>query len=349
MKIALDARMIRHSGIGTYTRGILKPLMKVPDFEWILFGNPEKLSGFQAKTVEADFPIYSVREQMLYPGLLRREKPDVFHVPHYNAPILWGGPMVVNIHDLIHLRFPPSRAAYLYARGLLHAVCRRARIILAISEHTRRDLIEVLGADERKIRMTVPGVDSEFFEPAPPSPVEGPYVLYVGNVRPVKNVEVLLKAFREARRRSPDMALVVAGRDFMPQVTREYRNDPGVRFMEEIPFDQLRGLYAGARMFVFPSLYEGFGLPPLEAMACGTPVICSNASSLPEVTGDAAVSFDPRNAGELTDAMVRLWKDDAERRKLSEKGRLRAKAFTWERCAQQLASAYREAVSGGPR
>lgn len=345
MKVAFDARMVRHSGIGTYTRGILNVLLKDTDFDWTLFGDPEKLAAFPARKVAARFPIYSLREQLFFPGLLAKEKPDLVHIPHYNAPLAWRGPMVVNIHDLIHLRFPPSRAAYLYAKTVLKAVCRRARIVLTISEHTKKDLVEVLGADERKIRMTIPGVDPEFFETAPRAERQEPYLLYVGNVRPVKNVAVLLEAFREARRRAPDMALVVAGKDFMPETTRAYRNEPGLRFLGELPHGRLRGLYAGARMFVFPSLYEGFGLPPLEAMAAGVPVVCSKATSLPEVTGDAAVLFDPRNASELTSILVRLWKDDAERGKMAEKGRMRAREFTWERCAEQVASAYREALA----
>src|SRR5205085_395082 len=134
---------------------------------WTLFGDPGKLLEFPARKISADFPIYSVREQLLFPRLLRKAAPNLVHIPHYNAPLAWHGPMVVNIHDLIHLRFPPSRAAYLYARTVLKAACRRARIILVISEHTKKDLIEVLGADERKIRMTIPGVDPEFFEAAP--------------------------------------------------------------------------------------------------------------------------------------------------------------------------------------
>ncbi|OGR83095.1 MAG: hypothetical protein A2901_02635 [Elusimicrobia bacterium RIFCSPLOWO2_01_FULL_54_10] len=343
MKIGFDARMINHSGIGTYSRAILKILTQDPALDFTVFGDLNKLANYPARKVLADFPIYSVKEQIFFPRLLSKNPVDVFHVPHYNAPLGYSGNLAVTVHDLIHLKYPPSKLAYLYARGMFEAVLRKAKRVIVDSLHTKNDILELIGIPEDKIRVVYPGVDEDF-SPAT-SNTQEPYILYVGNFKPTKNVGVLVEAFLQARRKIPELRLILAGKDFMPEATRLHSQAPGVTVAGEVNKPKLLDLYRGARIFVFPSLYEGFGLPPLEAMACGTPVICSNAASLPEAVGDAAMKFDPHDPLPLSELIFGLWKDEAKRKELSQKGLARAAGFTWKKCAQQIQAVYAECAT----
>lgn len=351
--IGFDARMIRHSGIGTYSRGILKRLTQNPEFDFTLFGNLDKIAEYDSKKVLADFPIYSIREQFSFPVLLAAHKIPILHVPHYNASLGYGGKLIVTVHDLIHLKFPPSRPAYFYARTMIEAVTRKAKIVLTVSQNTRRDLIEILGTPEKKIRVVYPGVNApnnnirgQAPAPNPAAAASGaqrdPYLLYVGNVRPTKNIRTLVEAFLSAQKDAKDLRLVLAGKESTPEYSAQFKDRPGIEFLGEVAERDLQGLYLGARVFVFPSLYEGFGLPPLEAMSLGVPVICSNAASLPEAVGDAALTFDPKDAGALADAIKTLWKSDGERQRLISKGFEQVKKFSWNQCAQETSRAYQE-------
>lgn len=332
--------MILHSGIGTYIRSTLKILTQNEDLDFTLFGDIPKIANYPAKKVLANFPIYSVREQVFFPLLLSRNPVNMLHVPHYNAPLGFKGNLAVTVHDLIHLRYPPSGLAYLYARGMFQAVLKKARVVMADSEHTKRDILELIGIPEKKIRVIYPGVDEDFT----PGPAIGepPYILYAGNLKPTKNVGILLDAFRLARAKIPELRLVLIGKNFMPDAAKEYSREPGIHLEGEVSRPKLIDFYRNARIFVFPSLYEGFGLPPLEAMACGAPVVCSNAASLPEVVGQAAATFDPGNVGELSEILVELWNDDKSRGDLSKKGLERAKQFTWKKCADGIQKVYAE-------
>lgn len=338
MKIGFDARMILHSGIGTYIRSALNILTQNEDLDFTLFGDIPKIAHYPARKVLANFPIYSVREQVFFPLLLSRNPVDLLHVPHYNAPLGFKGNLAVTVHDLIHLRYPPSGLAYLYARGMFQAVLKKAKVVMADSEHTKRDILELIGIPEKKIRVVYPGVDKDF-TPGPSSG-EPPYIFYAGNLKPTKNVGTLVEAFRLARAKIPELRLVLVGKSFSTDDSRRYSQEPGVQLEGEVNRLKLIDFYRNARIFVFPSLYEGFGLPPLEAMACGTPVACSNAASLPEVVGQAAVTFDPANVGELSEILAELWNDDKSRGELSKKGLERARQFTWKKCADGIQKAY---------
>ena len=344
IRLGFDARMIRHSGIGTYIRSVLPRILKEDGLDVTLYGDLGRLADYSARKVLAPFPIYSLREQIFFPVLLRRDRPDLFHSPHYNAPLGCPGRLIVTIHDLIHLRFPPSRTAYLYARGMIEAVSRKARVVITDSWNTLRDLTAVVGVPEKKIRVISPGVDAALFSASapPPDPDAPPYILYVGNVRPAKNVMTLIEAFLRVKPRLGECRLVIAGKNTMEEATRPYSSREDIRFLGEVPPSSLPGLYRNARLFVFPSLYEGFGLPPLEAMASGTPVISSNAASLPEAVGDAALLFDPGNSGELAEKIAVLWNDAGLREDLVKKGRSRVEHFTWERTAEDILKVYRE-------
>jgi glycosyltransferase involved in cell wall biosynthesis len=339
IKINFDARMLLYSGIGTYTREILARLTNDPAFDFTLFGLPEKMDRFSCKKFKADFPIYSIKEQFLFPLILSKHPADLTHIPHYNAPLGCGQKMAVTIHDVIHLRFPPSRAAYLYARVMLEAVTRRARVILTDSEYTKKDLLELIRADESKIRVIPLAAGPQF---SPSDAIRDNTVLYVGNLKPHKNILTLLRAFTKANAREKAMKLVLAGHNFMPEETRAFQGLSDIVFLDNTNLGELVELYRKARIFVFPSLYEGFGLPPLEAMASGTPVICSNATSLPEVVGDAAMLFDPNNQDELADNILTLYRDEGLQKSLAAKGLERSKRFSWDHCAEKTAEVYRE-------
>lgn len=349
LNLAFDARMARHSGIGTYIRSLLEILTKDPDLDLTLYGDLTHLADYNARKILADFPIYSVREQVFFPALLKKNPCGLLHVPHYNAPLGYGGKLVVTVHDLIHLKFPPSRLAYLYARGMLQAVCGKADLVLTDSLNTKKDILELLGVPEKKIRVIYLGFGNNLEprvldeEEDPQYPKDG-FMLYVGNVRATKNIPLLVEAFVKARALDKDMRIVIAGKNFMQDYTAAYQGSPTIRFTGEVSMPTLRTLFRNARFFVFPSLYEGFGLPPLEAMSRGLPVISSNAASLPEVLGDAALTFDPNNSEQLAGHMVRLWKDSALRKSLAQKGLDQAKKFTWEKCAAETKAAYLEVL-----
>lgn len=356
IKIGFDARMVRHSGIGTYIGGILTHLTSNKDFDFTLFGDLVKIADYPAKKVLANFPIYSLQEQFFFPALLKKDPLDLLHVPHYNIPLGYRGNLVATVHDLIHLRFPPSRIAYFYARTMLGAVCRKTKIIIASSFNTKKDLIELVGADENKIRVIYPGVPDRFSKTITASSSSCDqkkgeqreeifdYILYVGNIKPTKNIKTLMEAFRSAKKRINDLHLILVGKNFMPEYTKQFDENSQIQFLGEISHEKLTKIYRQAKLFVFPSLYEGFGFPPLEAMVSGVPVISSNAASLPEVVGNAAELFDPNNIEELANLICGLWEDKGKRDLLRLRGFEQVKKFSLEKCVDETAKVYREAT-----
>jgi len=344
------------SGIGEYLAQMMARLPKhLPRASWTVFGDPPRsVLPPNSRLVRVRSRIYSVSEQVSIPVAALGKDLSVYFSPHYNAPLLVPAPLVVTVHDLIHLLFPeylpsPRVAARAYAWFMLKAVCRRARKVLTISENTARDLARMLKVPRMKIKVVPLGVDEVY------SPVRSPgalgefrrkmglsrgYLLYVGNLKPHKNVEALVRVFALLNR--PGLKLVLSGRE-----DPDYRGvrlavragglENRVVFIANTSRQQRRLLYAGADLFVFPSLYEGFGLPPLEAMACGTPVVASNASSIPEVTGDAAILVNPRDDGALLRAIKAVMERRSLRALLSRKGLARARPFSWDCTASRTA------------
>ncbi len=267
--------------------------------------------------------------------------------PNNTGPLAVGH-QVCTIQDLIPLEHPEWFNAQFSAwyRYLLPRLTRRASHLIAISEYTKQRLQELLGIPENRITMIPCAVDPAF-RPASPERVEmaraalgvgpGPYLLCVGSVEPRKNIGRLLEAWRMAQGRlAEDVTLVVAGGAGASRVFSEVLlgDLPArVRFTGYVPDEHLAGLYTGAAAFIYPSLYEGFGIPPLEAMACGVPVITSNVTSLPEVTGGAAILVDPRQPEAIAEAVVALFKDETLRKDLTAKGLARAASYSWESVA----------------
>jgi glycosyltransferase involved in cell wall biosynthesis len=268
----------------------------------------------------------------------------------------------VTIHDCIHLMFPqylPNRLALGYARSSIALAARRATRILTVSESSKNDIIRFFGTDPAKIDVIYNAYDERFgIEPAEEQMVrvreryqlQDEFVLYAGNVKPHKNLERVIEAFHLVRQRGLDhLKLVMIGDDIsqyasLRRAVHQHQLHKYVRFLGYLPEETLAVMYRLAAVFVFPSLYEGFGLPPLEAMASGTPVVTSNVSSLPEVAGDAAVLVDPYSPDGIADGIYRVLTDNALAQSLREKGLRRAKQFSWETSVRRVREIYDQAA-----
>src|SRR2546423_7662014 len=281
---------------------------------------------------------YSFAEQIAIPRALAREKVDLFHAPHYVLPPLVRCPSVVTIHDCIHLMFPqylPNRWALTYARTSMSMAARRATRVLTVSESSKRDIQRFVDIPSSKVDVIYNSFDPRFgVEPDAETvdrvreryQLQSQFVLYAGNVKPHKNLERLIEAFHIVRSRGLDeLKLILIGDEIskytaLRRAVHRHQLHNYVRFLGYLPEETLAVMYRLAGVFVFPSLYEGFGLPPLEAMASGTPVVTSNVSSLPEVAADAAVLVDPFEPTAIADAICRVLTVETLRRDLRKKG-----------------------------
>ena len=366
MRVAIDARKLHDFGIGTYIRNLLRHLARIDrDSEYVLLCQESDLDvasqlGPNFRAVLEPSPNYSLREQIHVPWVLHREKPDVFHAPHYVLPPATRCRSVVTIHDCIHLMFPQylrNRAAYLYARASMWSAAHQAHRILTVSQASKRDIIHFFSVPPEKVVVVYNAIEERFSETPSEEAIERvreryqlnhPFVLYVGNIKPHKNLVRLIEAFAELRRRGFDeLKLLIIGDEIskLPALRRavhSHKLHKHVRFLGYLEDETLASLYRLASVFVFPSLYEGFGLPPLEAMASGTPVVTSNVSSMPEVTGDAAVLVDPYSVDSIVDGIARVLKDPALSADLRRKGIARAREFSWDRSVQRTRQLYQE-------
>lgn len=363
MKVLVDGRMLYHSGVGRYLRNLLGCWLRDRAVTVTLAGPPRLTDQFvqgldpsvlRPALIPFSAPIYSVAEQLWWLKKAPQLEHDVLFVPHYNAPMLARRPLVVTVHDLIHFLFPalfPARLRW-PARVVLGGAVRRARVLVCDSEATKRDLVRMFPGAAVKARVVPLGVDP-VFRMAPPAALtlgpEAPYVLFVGSVKPVKNLGGLLSAMELVQRRRPDVALVLVGRSFAPEavdVTLRSRLARLPRVVLRGPADDttLAALYRGAAVVVVPSLYEGFGLPALEAMACGAPVVTSSGGSLPEVAAGAGLVTTGEPSA-LTDAITDILENPILAADLRAKGQARALQFTWDETATATLRALEEATS----
>jgi len=366
VKVAIDARKLHDFGIGTYIRNLLRHVARMDrETEFVLLCQEPDLGiaaqlGPNFRTVLERSPNYSIREQLHIPWLLMRERPDVFHAPHYVLPPAVRCPSVVTIHDTIHLTFPqylPNRVAFAYARGSMWAAARRSHRILTVSEASKRDILHFFDVPPEKIVVVHNAIDERFSREPRAEDVarvrerfqlQQQFVLYAGNIKPHKNLERLIEAFNGLRRSGlDDLKLLIIGDQIskypaLRRAVHRHKLHKHVRFLGYLPDDTLAILYRLAAVFVFPSLYEGFGLPALEAMASGTPVVTSNVSSLPEVTGDAAVLVDPYDVGAIEAGMRRVLTDPQLAADMRRRGLLRAREFSWERSVAKTWQVYQE-------
>jgi glycosyltransferase involved in cell wall biosynthesis len=364
VRIGIDARKLHDFGIGTYIRNLLRQLARLDrDTEYVLLCRSADESvlaslGENFRPVAEAAGNYSIAEQLQIPRALKRQGVTLFHAPHYVLPPLVRCRSVVTIHDCIHLMFPqylPNRFALRYARISMKLASKRATRVMTVSESSKRDLLRFLEIDPDKV-VVIPNAYDERFgvEPREEDVVRvseryqlhDEFVLYAGNVKPHKNLERLIDAFDRVRKRGLDhLKLVLIGDEIskyaaLRRAVHQHQLHKHVRFLGYLPEETLAVMYRLAGVFVFPSLYEGFGLPPLEAMASGTPVVTSNVSSLPEVAGDAAVLVDPYDPAAIADGICRVLTDETLRRDLRRKGIARARQFSWEQSVRRIHEIY---------
>jgi glycosyltransferase involved in cell wall biosynthesis len=365
MRVAIDARKLHDFGIGTYIRNLLRHLARIDhDTEYVLLCGEADLGvaaqlGPNFRAVLEPSPNYSIREQIHVPWVLRRERPDLYHAPHYVLPAAINCNSVVTIHDCIHLMFPqylPNRMAYAYARAQMWTAAHRSDCILTVSDASKRDILHLFNIPPEKIVVVYNAIDAHFSVTPQPDAVarvreryqlDHRFVLYVGNIKPHKNLVRLIEAFSELRAGElEDVKLLIIGDEIsklpaLRHAVHRHKLHKHVRFLGYVPDDQLAVLYRLAAVFIFPSLYEGFGLPPLEAMASGTPVVVSNVSSLPEVVGDAAVLVDPHDIDSMVDGLRSVLTNPARAEDMRRKGLARAREFSWERSVARTLEVYK--------
>lgn len=368
MRIGVDARLMHHqpAGISRYTLHLLQALAQLDlDDEFVVFQHRRHRTplitqpNFRRATLFA--PVHHPLEQWMLPLELLRFPLDLLHSTDFIPPLRSPVPAVITVHDLAFLHWPhfvtKDSAAYY---GQIDRAVRHARHIIVPSENTKQDLIGQLGTPENRVSV-IPEAADPSFQPLPLAPTRraimqeyelpAAYVLFVSTIEPRKNVTGLLHAFHHLRERyrATDVTLVLAGShgwlyEETLAVVSQLKLETSTRFLGRVSDEELRRLYVGARCHVHPAHYEGFGLPPLEAMACGTPTIVSNSSSLPEVVGDAALLVDPNNPEEIAVAMHRLLTDDALHAEMSAKGLQRAQCFSWASAARSTLDVYRMAA-----
>ena len=372
MRIAIDGRYIQDHfpGIGRYAYNLILGMAEgAEDDKLIVVHNPRLANtrfdmaalAQQARIemVDTGVATFSLAEQWRLPRLAQQVEADIWHSPYFIGPYRLPCPLVVTVHDAISSRYPqylPSPAARLsYEAGMRLALAAASRII-AVSEASHADLLRFFGARQDKLRVVHEAADVRY-TPQTAAAVAAVrarlslpehYLLYLGMNKPHKNLARLVEAWGSvAADARGDAQLVIAGRadPRYPQAQQAASRlgvASSVRFVGDVAESDLPALYSGALLFVFPSLYEGFGLPVLEAMACGAPVLCSTTPALLEIVGDAAVAVDPLDVAALAQAMARLLADADLRQDVSRRGQEQARLFSWRRAAGETLAVYRE-------
>ncbi len=387
MRVGINAHLLsfsgsyRQAGLSRYIDELLFQLPGVaPDLQFTGFmGNealpeaararvPENLTFARSRFPTHRAPVRIAWEQVVLPGAALRHRLDLLHCPVNVRPVLSPCPTVVTIHDLVFLRSPenlhPAKRRYLSAMTGWSA--RHASHVITVSESTRRDVIELFGVPPRRVTTVHNGV-GEQFRPASASEREafkaeqgitGRVVLYVGTLEPRKNLPMLIRAFAELVKDPSlqDVKLYIGGskgwyyNEIFATAERLGLTKSGrVTFLGRVPDEQLPLWYNVATVVAYPSLYEGFGLPALEAMSCGTPVLASNTSALPEVVGDAGLLLDPSDEGAWLDGMKQVLSDEQLRDELAVKAREQASRFSWDRSARETVVVYRRVLHASAR
>jgi alpha-1,3-rhamnosyl/mannosyltransferase len=370
--VGIDARKLKDFGIGSYIRNLLEAMSHRPEAERYRFrvyarrvdreAVPALADNFEF--VEEESPGYSIAELTGFAFRLLRDRLDLFHATHYVLPPLRSR-AVVTIHDIIHLLYPqflPNRVALVYARVMIRRALRRADRIITVSYNSKRDLVDYFGIAPARVDVIYNGVSREFRPDLPEEErarvarkyaLRRPYLLFLGGEKPHKNVQNVVRAFAEARRKRPDLPHVLALAGPMPK--NSARIDALIGALDVasaiarpglIDEADLPGLIAGSDALLYPTLYEGFGLPVTEAMACGTPVLTSSTSALLEIAGGYSYLVDPLDVDAIARGILALTTDPKVRSDFIELGRKRALDFSWDKAAERTLEVYAEALSG---
>jgi len=372
-KIGIDARFYGPigKGLGRYIQEVVDNVIKMDSYnDYVVFLRKDNFDELvidefkNVKKVLVDVQWYSLKEQLLMPFYIWKEKLDLIHFPHFNVPFFVPCKFIVTIHDLILTKFKTVRATTLHPfiyelknlayRTIIKRALNKSKRILTVSEFTKNDIVEQFKIKPDKIEVIYEGVanlakgrDSLFVvkldnnEVLRDYDINYPFLLYVGNAYPHKNLDFLITSFKKVYEKKNNLRLVLVGKEdyfyknIKQLVEKEFSNiqDKPVIFSGYVPDDKLEIFYKKALVYVFPSLYEGFGLPPLEAMAKGCPVLSSNVSSMPEILADAALYFNPRDEQDFLNKLDLILKDRDLREKLVKVGEIRCQKFNWWDCA----------------
>lgn len=373
IRIGIDARMYRRStgGIGRYIHGLIEALAKIDTKnQYYIFLTDDDLKEYSLNAknftpVRAPYIHYSLKEQLNFLRLLNSYRLDLVHFTNFNHPIFYRGKFVVTIHDMTMTLFPtPGKQMKKIRRFFYHLVLKngasKSKKIIADSKNTKLDLIKILKAQPKKIAVVYLGVDKNYKPDLSEENKErlkekykivSPYLLFVSQWRPHKGIDKLVDAFEilNSRFKTKDLNLVITGKSNpeFPQIEKKINSSPlrnriiTPGFVDE---KDMVPLYSNAEAFIFPSIYEGFGLNPLEAMACGTPVATSNVSSIPEVCGKAALYFDPKDPEDIALKTYTLLTNDVMRKNLIDRGFENIKHFSWEKMAKDTFEVYMSAL-----
>lgn len=368
-RIAIDARKIRDFGIGTYVRNLILELAEIDaDNRYFLFVGPDDVDALpdlpdHFETVIQRAPVYSIRELYALSWQLLRLKIDLYHATHYVLPLWVPCKAVVTIHDIIHLLYPeylPNRLAFFYAERMIRHGLHRGDRVITVSHNTRSDLRDYFGVKGRKIEVVHNGIEQSFRRELPIEErdrhlealgIEAGYVLFVGNPKPHKNLDNVIKAYAQAVRGGDiDAPLVCVGdRSGLELKIRLRAEQLGLEdriiLLGHVDQEVLPAIYQGAALFMYPTLYEGFGLPVVEAMASGVPVITSNTSALKEIAAGYAHLVGPMDVDGMAAAVRRCLTDKEHHKNLRTAGLRRSQDFSWRRAAEQTLGVYRLALA----
>lgn len=372
MRIAIDASTIStQGGPRTYVLGLLDALFRIDrENEYVIFYNdPCHLGRFPLAreiVLPGGNPVARLwREHLLLPLACRRERVDLLHCPKSAIPFFSPCPVVVTLHDLIPIRHPETEkfAARLYWRLQIPIAARRSDFIITDSEHARREIMTDFRVPADRVRAVMLAYDPAMLAPRDEAAgrairarygLPDGYILYVGTIQPRKNLDTLIEAFHRLKSGGGmTEKLVIVGRkgwlyEGLFARVRELGLGDDIIFTGFVPDEELPFIYDGARVFVYISLFEGFGLPPLEAMACGVPVVTSDTTSLPEVVGDAGIAVPPTDTAKVAEAIGRVLADPSLAASMGQRGMARARTFSWDATARETLEIYGRVAAGRP-
>ncbi len=370
--IAIDARKVRDFGIGTYVRNLIRELAEIDrENTYLVITGPAARDAFRElpenfHVTSQRSPVYTVRELFTLSWSLLRLKVDLYHATHYVLPLIVPCRAVVTIHDIIHLLYPeflPNRLAFIYAERMVRRSLQRRNRILSVSRNTTADLMSYYQVDGEKIEVVYNGIEDLYRQRLPTEELERwmrnlslerPYLLFVGNPKPHKNLDNVVKAYARAVKMHdfPHKLVCVGDREGLEfkirQRAAQLDISDRILLLAHVAQEALPPIYQGAAASLYPTLYEGFGLPVVEAMASGVPVITSNTSALKEIAAGYSDLVNPLDLDSMASAIVRVVSDADHRKSLRKLGSRRADDFRWRQAAEKTLEIYHQAITGAP-